>query len=45
MVANVNTENWHVLVQKSIDLNREFNRTWLNLELGVRYRNNYQFHV
>ena len=40
MVAYVNTENWHVQVRKSIGLNREFNLIWLNLELGVRYRNN-----
>ena len=32
-------EIWHELVRKSIDLNREINRTWLILGMGVRYRN------
>ena len=38
-VSDTNIENWHIQVQKSIDLNRDFNRTWLYLVIGVRYRN------
>ena len=38
-VLTVLRENWHELVRKSIDSNREFNRTWLILGIGVRYRN------
>ena len=38
-VSNTNIENWHIQVQKSIDLNRDFNHTWLYLVIGVRYRN------
>ena len=39
MATNALTENWHVLVRKSIGLNREFNRIWFYLGMGVRYRN------
>ena len=41
MVTDALTKSWHVLVQKSIDLNRELNRIWLYLEVGVRYHNKY----
>ena len=41
-VLAVLRENWHELVRKSIDLNREFNRTWLILGIGVRYHNSLQ---
>ena len=41
MVANPYTENWHAQVQKSIDLNAEFNCTWPNLDWVVRYRNKF----
>ena len=34
-VLTVLRENWHELVRKSIDLNREINRTWLILGMGL----------
>ena len=38
--SNTSIENLHIQVRKSIDLNRGFNRTWINLDWVVGYGNN-----
>ena len=39
VAANTHLQNWHELVRKSVGLNREFNRMWIDLDWVVRYRN------